>query len=164
MRQRVATLEASLAEERRKCQGLQQAEAQWRSIDELQAMYEGMFDGLLILEVQSKRFVKANPSICRLLGYSEQELLSMSVIDIYLPDDIPDVLQRIQSRAEGRFHGHATVRLVQKGGSLVWVDIASNPLTYGGRLCVAGFFRDMTDRKANRRVAAAEPRRTPGNV
>ncbi len=64
----------------------QAEEALQQSHDELRAIYDGMFDGLLIVDVESKRYVKANASICRMLGYSEAELLSMSVRDIHPVD------------------------------------------------------------------------------
>ena len=121
-------------------------EALRQSHDELCAIYDGMFDGLLILDLETKRFARANPSICRMLGYSEKELLSISVTDIHPPDEIPVVLRRIQARAEGRFQGHATAKLLRKDGGLLWADISSNRLTYGGRPCMAGFFRDVTER------------------
>ena len=54
----------------------QAEEALRQSHDELQAMYDGMFDGLLIVDLESKRFARANASICQILGYSEAELLS----------------------------------------------------------------------------------------
>jgi len=73
-------------------------------------------------------------------------LLSLSVTDIHPPDEIPVVLQRIQARAEGRFQGHATAKLLRKDGGLLWADIASNRITYDGRPRMAGFFRDVTER------------------
>jgi PAS domain S-box-containing protein len=118
-----------------------------QSHKELRAIYDGMFDGLLIMDLETKRFARANPSICRMLGYSDEELLSLSLMDIHVPDEIPVIQQRLQDRAEGRFHGHATTQLVRKDGSLLWADVSSNPLTYGGHPCIAGFFRDITERK-----------------
>ena len=117
-----------------------------QSHDELRAIYERMFDGLLILDLETNQFVKANSPICRVLGYSEAELLSLSITDIHPKEELPAVLERLQARAEGRFRGHAIVRLVRKGGSLLWADVASSLLTFGGHPCMAGFFRDVTER------------------
>ncbi len=76
-------------------------EALSQSHDELQAIYAGMFDGLIIIDLETKRVAKVNPSICRMLGYSEEELCSMSLMDIHPPSEIPHTLQRIQVRVEG---------------------------------------------------------------
>ena len=44
-----------------------------------------MVDGLLIADIETKRFAKANRAICQMLGYSPEEVLSMSVQDIHPP-------------------------------------------------------------------------------
>ena len=130
-----------------------------RSHDELRAIYDGMFDGLIIIDLESKRVAKANPSICRMLGYSEEELCSMSLMDIHPPSEIPRTLQRIQARVEGEFTGRATVPVLRKDGAVLIVDITSNVLEYRGRPCIAGFFRDMTDqRRAEENLRASEER------
>jgi PAS domain S-box-containing protein len=134
-------------------------EALARSHDELSAIYDGMFDGLIILDVESRRIVKANPSICRMLGYSEDELCSMSLSDIHPPSELPGTLQRIQGRVEGTFTGRATVQVLRKNGEVLVVDITSNVLEYRGRACIAGFFRDMTDqRRAEAALRTSEER------
>jgi PAS domain S-box-containing protein len=122
-------------------------EALRQSNDELRASYDGMFNGLLIVDSETKRVMKVNPSMCRLLGYSEKELLSMSVTDVHPADEVPRVLQRLQARAEGRFHGYADVHLVCKDGRVLDAEVAANFLVYGGRPSVIGFFHDVTKRK-----------------
>ena len=127
-------------------------EALRNSHEQLQAIYDGMFDGLLIADVETKRFVRANSSICRELGYSESELLSMSVMDIHPAQDLPVILARFQARTEGRFQGSANARIVRKDGTIRYAEIVSNDLTYNGRACIAGFFRDVTQRKLRKRT------------
>jgi PAS domain S-box-containing protein len=134
-------------------------EALGRSHDELRAIYDGMFDGLIILDIASKRVVKVNPSICRMLGYSEEELCSMSLADFHPPAEIPRALQRIEARVEGAFTGRATAPVLRKDGNVLIVDITSNILEYRGRPCLAGFFRDMTvQRRAAEDLRASEER------
>jgi PAS domain S-box-containing protein len=122
-------------------------EALRQSHDELRAIYNGMFTGLLVIDFETKRLVKTNPAICRMLGYSEAELLSRSLTDIHPPEELPAVLERLQARAEGRFQGYSNVHIVRKDGQLLDAEIVANILTYGGRSCIVGFFRDVTERK-----------------
>jgi PAS domain S-box-containing protein len=129
-----------------------------QSHDELQAIYEGMFDGLLIVDLQSMGIVWANVSICRMLGYSEAELCSMSILAIHPADEVPLALQRIQARVEGRLHGHVDIRLMRKDGSIVHVDVVSNRLTYNGRPCIAAFFRDITEQRKAQEAVERERR------
>jgi PAS domain S-box-containing protein len=134
-------------------------EALATSHDELRAIYDGMFDGLIILDLATQRVVKANPSICRMLGYTDEELCLLSLKDMHPSAELPRTMQRIQARAEGTFAGRATVPILRKDGEVLIVDITSNVLEYRGRPCLAGFFRDMTDqRRAADELRASEER------
>jgi PAS domain S-box-containing protein len=125
----------------------QAEEALRQSRDELQAIHEGMFDGLLMADLESGRIARVNPSICQMLGFTENELLSMSLTEIHPPDEVPIVLQRLQARAKKQYHGSAHVRLLRKDGRILDADVASNLLTHCGRPYVVGFFRDITEKK-----------------
>ena len=135
----VASATANLAQRKRSEESLRQ------SHDELQAIYDGMFDGLLITDVQTKRYVKANASLCRMLGYTPSEVLSLSVHDLHPADEVPIALERIQARAEGRLRGHVQTWMLRKDGSHLYADVVGSRLTYAGRPCVVAFFRDITE-------------------
>ena len=125
----------------------QAEEALRQSHDELRAICDGMVDGLLIADVETKRLVRANASICRMLGYSQDEMLSMSVTDIHPAETLPADLETFQAEAEGRIHLKADSALLRKDGGMLYADILSHTLIYGGRPCVVGFFRDTTERR-----------------
>jgi PAS domain S-box-containing protein len=114
---------------------------------ELHAIYESMFDGLLIVDVQTRRFVRVNPAACRMAGYSEAELLSMALTDLHPPDEVPGVLERFQARVEGHLTGPAQTRILSKDGTQRHVEIVANTMIYGGRPAVVALFRDITERK-----------------
>ena len=61
--------------------------------NELQAIYDGMPDGLLVAQIDTKKFVRCNAAMERMLGYSEEELLARSVVDIRPADELPRVLE-----------------------------------------------------------------------
>ena len=114
---------------------------------ELQAIYEGMVDGLLIADLETRRFVRANAAICRMLGFSEKELLSMSVMGIPLVDDLPTVLDEFKELAEGQCWRAENVPIRCKDGSVLHADITTNHIVYQGRPCLVGFFHDTSERK-----------------
>ena len=122
-------------------------EALRQSRDELEAIYNGMVEGLVILDSETMRIVRVNASLCRLLGYAEQELLSLSIMDIHPADDFAATVQRIQTRVVGKVQEDTNVPMLRKDGSIFYADIMGNRLTYGGRPCVLGLFRDITERK-----------------
>ena len=91
-----------------------------------------------------------------MLGYSEAELLSMSVFDIHPPDEVPNALERIRARVEEGLHGPHDTRFVRKDGEVRYVNVVGNPITYQGRNCVVGFFRDVTEKRRAEEALARE--------
>jgi PAS domain S-box-containing protein len=141
LRQRVAVLESAESERQRAEEALKQAR------DELQAIYDGMVDGLLIADTETKQFVHANTSICAMLGYLEEELLSKSILDLHPAKDLPAILETFQAQVEGRLRIGMNIPVIRKDGSEFFADIATTSLRYQDRPCLIGFFRDVTERK-----------------
>ena len=118
-----------------------------QSHDELQTIYDGMIEGLLITDIETKRFVRVNPSMCRMLGYSEEELLAASIKDIHPPEEVPNDLQRFQAAAEGRVSINEDRPVLRKDGSVFYADITGHRVFYNERPCLLALFRDITERK-----------------
>ncbi|MBN2321468.1 MAG: PAS domain S-box protein [Acidobacteria bacterium] len=100
--------------------------------------------GLLAADTLTHRFVIANPSICRMLGYSEKELVSMGVEDIHPPDERGCVLDLFKKLARDEIKSTPKVPVVHKDGSVFQAEIDAFPITINGRTCQMGIFRDMT--------------------
>ena len=115
--------------------------------DELQAAYDGMRDGLLIVDIETKAIVRCNASMCRMLGYAEAELLALSVTDVHPAGESAKVLERFRALGSGGRQAVHSIPLLRKDGSTFYADIAHNETTYNGRYCSAGFFRDITERR-----------------
>ena len=141
LRRRLALLEDDGTERKRTEEALQEAH------DELQAIYDEMADGCLIIEIATKRVVRANSSMCRMLGYSEEELLALSLIDIHPPEEAPNDLQRFQAVAKGHRFLNENRPCIRKGGSMFYADITGRRILYQGQPCVLGLFRDVTERR-----------------
>jgi PAS domain S-box-containing protein len=115
--------------------------------DELQAMCEGMTDGLLIADVETKRFVHSNHAICRMLGYAQEELRSLSVNEIHPPQELPWILEEFRAQAEGQVSKARDIPLLRKDGTVFYAHVTGTPATYNRRPCLIGFFRDVTERR-----------------
>jgi len=57
--------------------------------DEFRAVCDAVLDGVLIADVETKRILLANPAVCQMLGYREDDILSRSVDDLILPTPCP---------------------------------------------------------------------------
>jgi PAS domain S-box-containing protein len=125
---------------------------------ELQAIYDGMVDGVLIADGETMQFLRANSAICRLLQYHEAELLSLSVNDIHPPEAVAAVREKFYALQEGRLKIYENCPFLRKDGSLFYADITANQITYHGRRCLIGFFRDTTERKQAQEALERERR------
>jgi PAS domain S-box-containing protein len=70
------------------------------------------------------RWLKVNPSLCDMLGYTEDELLSRTFMQITHPDDLADDLAGLQRMLQGELDTYRLEkRYVHKDGSLVWINL-----------------------------------------
>jgi len=117
------------------------------SRDHLQTIYDGIIEGLLITDIETKQFVRVNSPLCRMLGYTEEELLGKAIKDIHPPEEVVNDLQRFQAVAEGRVSINEDRPCLRKDGSVFYADISGHPILYEGRPCLLAIFRDVTERK-----------------
>ena len=112
-------------------------------------LFNGTSEGILVAEVATKRFRYANPAICRMLGYSEAALTSMSIMDIHPQKGLVRGLAIFEKQAEGTGESIISdIPFVCSDGSLIYVDIKATPITIDGVRCNLGFFTDVTVRRA----------------
>ena len=131
--------------------GLERSEA-W-----LRELIEQAPDGILVIG-HDGRYVEANASICRLLGYSRDELVGKAPIDIADPEHAPR-LAEIRARVAAA--GGATELLrwtfVHKDGTRVPTEVHARILADGRR---QAFIRDIREQeRVERELRAAEAER-----
>jgi PAS domain S-box-containing protein len=67
------------------------------------------------------RWLRVNGPLCRILGYSDDELLTKSFQDVTCPEDLAGDLARIQLVREGKIDSYdAEARYLRKDGAIVW--------------------------------------------
>ncbi|MBN2580800.1 MAG: PAS domain S-box protein [Pirellulales bacterium] len=152
MEQRIVERTAQIAEVNRRLQNevqeRQRVEMKLRQgYEELENIYNSTVDGMLIADAGTKRFVRANASIISLLGYSEEELLSLSIPDIHPAGELPRIEEHFGGLARGHITTLSNCSVLRKDGTVFYADIAGNKIDYHQSLCCIGFFRDVTERK-----------------
>jgi len=125
-----------------------QAEAALRESEvRLKAIFDAAADGIVVAETESGRFAAANASLCRMLGYSLDELLERSVSDIHPVEALPHVMRQFELQGKSEIKVASDLPVKRKDGSVFYADVNSTPMTLGGTTCVLGIFRDVTERK-----------------
>jgi len=110
-------------------------------------LFEESADGILIVDIETKTFKYANPALCRMLGYTEAELTTLSIADIHPKQDLQRVVAEFESQARGERVLAPDIPCLRKDGSIVYADINTNTINLDGRFCAVGLFRDITERK-----------------
>ena len=126
--------------------GKQLEKALKASEKQYRAFVENSVDGVLVSDVETHRMVYANPAICSLLGYSQQEMAQMTVVQIYPVQELERVQRQFEDLAKGRKHVTSAVPCRCKDDTIVYADIAAKFFELDGRSFVVAFFRDVTDR------------------
>jgi two-component system NtrC family sensor kinase len=110
------------------------------------ALFEGIEDAIFV-HAEDGRILDANPAASRLLGYSHEELLSMTTNDIDDPEFAAGYEERLKTQlATG--HLSCEGRHRTKDGRVVPVDINTSALILDNQRAVLAVIRDITERKA----------------
>jgi len=121
------------------------AVAQTKTI--LNTIFDGVRDGILCADVDSKRFTIANKAICHMLGYTCAELLERGVHDVHPAEDLPQVLAVFDQLVSNEMLQPGEVRMQRKDGSFFPVEVTSTRHELLGHVCAVGVIRDITARK-----------------
>jgi len=110
-------------------------------------LFENAVEGILVAEIETRKFIYANPAACKMLGYTEDELKRMYVNQIHPPDDWEQVLSEFNAQARGEKSLSVYMPCLRKDGTIVYADISAASGMINGKQCNIGFFTDVTEYK-----------------
>jgi PAS domain S-box-containing protein len=126
-------------------------EAELRESEErFRRAFEDAGIGMSIAEPRGQ-LIDVNPALCRMLGYSREELRQMSFADITHPDDVSASLKQALRLARDEIDGYSLEkRYIRKDGEILWADLTVTAVQHaaGGPVRVIGQVQDITARKA----------------
>ena len=110
-------------------------------------LFEGAVEGILVVEIDSKQFKYANPAMCAMLGYSEDVLRQMSLLDIHPQEDHEFVLSEFEAMSARKKALVSDIPCKRKDGSIFQVDMKGTKVLFEQKECNLCFFTDITNRK-----------------
>ncbi|HVN72140.1 MAG TPA: PAS domain-containing protein, partial [Desulfomonilia bacterium] len=111
------------------------------------AIFENASDGILLADIESKKFFMGNKQICKALGYGPEELINIGVKDIHPEKDLPYVLDQFEKLIQNEIMVAKDIPVKKSDGSIYYVDVGAFPITLRDKTYMVGIFRDITDRK-----------------
>jgi len=123
--------------------------------DEVQkerALFEEIFSGsreaIFLVDSETAAIVRVNSKACKMLGYSQEELTSMSQPDLYPEKDREKMEQKFREITESGGVTGLQAKMKRADGELVPISVNAHALTTGARPLMVGFARDMSKRLA----------------
>jgi PAS domain S-box-containing protein len=124
-------------------EALRESEERFRTIFEQAPL--GISEG----EIATARFINANQRYADILGYTLDELRTLTFKDYTHPEDLPKDLVEFQRLAAGEIHTYAMEkRYIRKDGAIIWINLTVTGLARPGEkpvTCMA-VIDDITDR------------------
>ncbi|WP_340820774.1 PAS domain S-box protein [Methanolobus sp. WCC4] len=117
-------------------QELAESQERYQMLSDL--TYEGItiHDNGVILEV--------NEAVCRLTGYTKEELIGKNILEMLAhPDDIDNINQQMKKDTTEPYE----IRVIRKDGTIYPAEIESHTITYKGKKVRVAAARDITERK-----------------
>ncbi|MEA3186476.1 MAG: hypothetical protein QOD99_306 [Chthoniobacter sp.] len=130
--------------------GKKHAEAAWWTSElRYRTLFEHAPDGILIADPESY-YLDANASMCRMLGYTRDELIGLHASDIVSQKEIQHIGPALTAiNAESEYHQEWQLR--RKDGSVFEAEVIATAMPDGNLLAM---IRDITERKRAEAAAA----------
>jgi diguanylate cyclase (GGDEF)-like protein/PAS domain S-box-containing protein len=124
-----------------------------RELAEARKLFQTVFtsapNGVALIALDGS-FLRVNPAMCELTGYSADELTTMRVADIAHPDDLQDQIDLARRALSGAFENYSMEkRFSHKNGETIWLLVAVSLVTSatGEPPYVIAHVTDISDRK-----------------
>ncbi len=110
-------------------------------------LFDGANDGILLADAENRLFYAANRKICQMLGYTQEEIMKIAVMDIHPEESLPYVIGQFEKQMRGETEIAMNLPVKRKDGSIFYADVNAKPIIISGKTYLLGMFRDITERK-----------------
>jgi PAS domain S-box-containing protein len=117
------------------------------SKDNYKYLFENNPSPMFIWDAETLHILDGNGEAFRKYGYTKEEFLSLSILDIRPPEDIPKILEVIQNASDYGMITKKTWRHLRKTGELMLLEITSHMMTYNGRNAYFVLINDISERE-----------------
>lgn len=123
-------------------QALAESEERFRS------MFDNAVEGILLVRRDDKAILDANPMMCRMLGYSHEQIVRVNLAALHPEPERAHILAQYETKSRQALALLAEVPVRRKDGRLFYADINPFLVKLGGEDYLAGTYRDVTERRS----------------
>ncbi|HXB53988.1 MAG TPA: response regulator [Vicinamibacteria bacterium] len=113
--------------------------------------YRLLFDSnphpMWVFDPETLAFLAVNDATVRQYGHSRDELLGMTIKDIRPPEEIPALMEELETPAWPKSDWLRVWKHRRKDGSIINVETGANAITFQGRKAVLVLAHDVTEKK-----------------
>ena len=125
------------------------------ALQDSEALFQDIFDnvanGIVLADISDRtaRIIRVNPAMTRITGYSEQQLLTMTLFDLTHPASLVSANERMQaySAGDGTEPSEMERRWVHADGRDIWVELNVSATRRHRPRTVVAVVDDITARK-----------------
>ncbi|MFA5033049.1 MAG: PAS domain S-box protein [bacterium] len=110
-------------------------------------IFENAIDGLLLIDIEPKKFIAGNKMMCKMLGYSQQEIKKLGVKNVHPPKFLPYAIQEFEKLVNKEITLTKDILFKRKNGSTFYADVSASPIMLSGKEYLMAIFRDSTERR-----------------
>lgn len=118
--------------------------------DPFKVLFEQNAVGVAVTETQTGGFIRVNRKYSEIVGYSLEELYTMTFQEISHPDDLQQDVKKLQQLSQKKIDNYSIdKRFFHKNGNIVWVKLTVYPMSEFGEddNSHLAILEDITERK-----------------
>ncbi|MCX6155497.1 MAG: PAS domain-containing sensor histidine kinase [Candidatus Kapabacteria bacterium] len=122
-----------------------------KSLRESEEKYRAFFtaasEGIIVTNFITKNIAFANPSACKLFGYSHDEFIGLNMADLHPKDDLSQILLEFEAAAHNEKSLSTNISCINKKGTIFYCNINGFPLEFDSTVYNVGFFTDISEQR-----------------
>ncbi len=128
------------------------------SQERYRAVIEQTAEAIFLLDTRTKHIFEANQASLSMLGYSLDEILSLTLYDVIVEakDEVDSHLEAVLPEGQSFIGAHLYQR---KDGSTLWAEVSATTISYGGQPVICIVARDITERRRAEEIRLLSERR-----
>ena len=114
-----SSIVADITEQKKIEKELQESERRYKML------FNSSTQGIIIADIDTMKFDYCNPAICKMLGYSTEELTQMGVPDIHPKESLEHVVSEFNAQGRGEKTLAPEIPCLRKDGTIIYADICA---------------------------------------